>query len=205
MGGSGKGGGFERDQCRALSLWWSNSSDSDIFWRRRTRKTGKSKSIRYQLGDIIAEDAIGAPFFETFNVELKSGYSKTRSGPRIKNIPWDLLDVIDYNERMAQNKKRAAPVILGFWEQTKRDAELSSRIPLLIFKRDYHVPVVCVDWDTIYMLDLFLGALPKKVQMLRLDALDLGVELVFIRSQEFFNWLTPEVVKVIHSKRKEGK
>jgi len=194
-----KGGGFEREQCRALSLWWTNGEDPDVFWRRRTRRTGKSKSIRYQLGDILAEDAIGAPFFETFNVELKSGYSKTRSGPRIKNIPWDLLDVVDYNERMAQNKQRAIPTILGFWEQTKRDAELSNRIPLLIFKRDYHVPVVCVGKDTVVLLEQYLG--PLLVWVLKLSAFRLGVELVFVRSQSFFNWLSPEVVKVIHSKR----
>jgi len=216
MGGSGKGGGFEREQCRALSLWWSDGTSSDVFWRRRTRSTGmansviaggsvESRNIRFQLGDIIAEDAIGAPFFETFNVELKSGYSKTRSGTRTKNIPWDLLDVIDYSEGLAQNKQRKSSVIFEFWEQTKRDAELSKRIPLLIFKRDYHVPVVCVDRATMALLKLHLGSLPSEVRMLKLcfrlfNKANID-ELIFIRGQEFFNWLSPEVVKVIHSKK----
>lgn len=203
----GKGEDFERDQCRWLSLWWSDGEDPDIFWRRRTRKTGKSKGIRYQLGDIIAEDAVGAPFFETFNVELKSGYSRTRSGTRTKNIPWDLLDVIDYMEKLAQNRQRKTSVIFEFWEQTKRDAELSKRIPLLIFKRDYHVPVVCVDKVTMGFLVEYLGSLPSEVQILKLCFRLLNKEnvdeLTFIRSQEFFDWMTPEIVKVIHLKRKE--
>jgi len=185
----GKGDDFERDQCRFLSLWWTKGARDDIFWRNRRHRTIKDPTGRHQLGDITALQPEGIPFVEIFNVELKTGYSKTKKGKRVKNIPWDVLDLIDHTGSEPQD-----PVLLRFWEQTYKDASLSKRLPLLIFKRDYHVPVVCIEEGTLRSLipRLEEPSYPR-VQFSRDD-----IALVMFREEHFFSWLTPEVVKEIH-------
>ena len=196
---SGKGDSFERDMCRYLSLWLTSGKRDDVIWRNRLRKKHMSPDGRHQLGDIMAEGPEAYPFVNAFNVELKVGYSKTKRGKRTKNIPWDLLDLIDYNQKL---KKDGGEVVLDFWKQTEGDAGMSNRIPLLIFKRDYHDPVVCVQSSLLYLIQSYVGILRET--FIRCVFYDFGWEdLNFIRADDFFDWLTPEIVEVMCNKRKE--
>ncbi len=78
-----KGGNFEREICKQLSLWWSKGKTDDIFWRtagsgaratqRQRRGTGKTFG---QDGDMQATNPIGQPFIDLFTVELKRGYKE---------------------------------------------------------------------------------------------------------------------------------
>ena len=196
----GKGEDFEREQCRFLSLWWTNGEDPDVFWRNRLRKTIMSPDGKHQCGDIMSTKAIGEPFIRVFNVECKSGHSKTKAGKRTKLIPWDLLDLIDYSEGLSQNKAEDKKfVLLDFWEQTETDAKLTNRLPMLTFKRDYHVPVVVIDRHTYNLLDVYLGLYKDVADRF----LTLSKELYFFRQDQFFGWLTPEVVQEIFKGGKE--
>ena len=199
---SGKGDNFERDMCRYLSLWLTHQERPDVLWRNRLRKTFLSPDGKHQLGDIMAERPEGYPFVSTFNVELKVGYSKSRKGKKIKNIPWDLLDMVDSNKRLGQNKDREE-LLLSFWTQTQRDAEISQRRPLLIFQRDYHVPVVCVEDSLLHLIQSYAGMLEgRSIRLVFWNNEE--VDLNFIRADGFFNWLTPEIVDVIYNKKKQG-
>jgi len=208
-----KGDDFERDMCHYLSLWISNGEFSwplkkaadleekaypSIFWRNRTRRTILSPDGKHQLGDIMATDPIGHPFVKLFNVELKTGYSKTKRGKRVKNIPWDLLDLIDYAAG-----KVGSFVLLDFWEQTKNDAELSKRIPLLIFSRDYHVPVVCIANHMVNKINDLVGGFINDT--LQFSPYGLKRNLVFFRADDFFKWLTPEIVELLYNKESDEK
>ena len=209
--GSHKGSGFERWQCRFLSLWWSAGEDPDVFWRNRTRKKKGMELLQY--GDVMAAKPEGMQFTEVFNVELKKGYSKRgRKGHRL--VPWDLLDTIDYVETKARKQPRSSVVIMDFWQQCSRDARLSNRLPMLIFQRDYHVAVVCMRVsDVINMASTGctsktftsvmddLHAMPC-VYMNEPGAVDNSSSslLVFYRQESFFEWLKPAWVRKYHKK-----
>lgn len=80
---SKKGGQFERDMCKALSIWWTGKAAlDDCFWRvggsggRATVRGRKGKATSGQCGDICATDARGIPFTDVLAVEMKCGYSE---------------------------------------------------------------------------------------------------------------------------------
>lgn len=182
-----KGSSFERDTCRALSLWWTHGQRDDVFWRNRTRVTSKTPNRERQLGDMTATHTSGLPFIEVFNAELKIGYSKTKAGKKHRVIPWDLLDLIDGKGR----------TFIGFWEQTLEDAVVSNRIPMLIFKRDYHTPVVCLFHTDVEKLEdlnndcMIYPYLSATLGLIYTETIDL------YSFDKFFEWLRPETVRVL--------
>ena len=199
---SDKGGKFERDQSRFLSLWWSEGKDPDIFWRNRTRATQFAPKAEHQLSDQMCTKSSGLPFTETFSVELKSGYSKQKASRlknqkgqgKFRNVPWDLLEIID------SNQIDDYLTILQFWKQCQTDADITGRIPILIFKRDFHQPVVCMksaDLDILWKCKN-RGKYPERNIVLESGNFDLE----FFRQDDFFKWLTPKMVKELHKERK---
>jgi hypothetical protein len=132
-----KGGNFEREIAKILSLWWTSGEREDVFYRSHAsggrftsrRKVGKDTAL--QGGDITASDPIGEPFVREFSIECKTGYSsgKTR---------WDILDFLD--------SKQSKPILKQFWDQCIQDAYDSGRKPLLIFRRNGRSP--CIAFQT---------------------------------------------------------
>lgn len=204
----GKGESFEREICKYLSLWWSDGKYADIFWRSRVRSTRKSLSAKHQLGDIKSDSPEGEGLMKVFSIELKTGYSVGKKGKTVKNVPWDLLDLIDYRKGSEDLEKKQ---IIRFWRQTVTDAEISKRIPLLIFKRDFHVPVVCVHESLIQTLEEYQGSFKNRYltynpdfytdehYKANIDGKDDW--LVFFRAETFFSWLSPETVKVMREEK----
>jgi hypothetical protein len=213
--GSEKGQGFEREICRYLSFWWSEGKADDIFWRNRTHITSKTPFAEKQLGDVACMKTPGLPFIETFNVELKSGYSKTTTAAAkkendrinkgrvakgkaplplsVRNTPWDLLDIIDSNSK-------SKPEVVRFWEQCEEDAMISNRIPILIFKRDFHQPVVCINPLTFIEIIEYSGKVNNSA------FLSLTIDhriLYFYKRDDFFEWLSPGIVKIIHNRNQK--
>lgn len=76
-GGKKKGSQFEREVCKALSMWISRNTKSDLFWRsaisggRATVAHKKGTDLARQAGDITATAEEGYPFIELFFVECK--------------------------------------------------------------------------------------------------------------------------------------
>lgn len=127
-----KGGQFEREIAKQLSLWWSKGRRDDIFWR--TSNSGGRASIRHknskstdgQYGDLCASDPLGLPLIRLLTFELKRGYSKSN--------PFDLLD-------------RPPHAKLQTWEQwivkAERDCERSGSVTwMIIARRDKREAVV---------------------------------------------------------------
>jgi len=187
----GKGDDFERECCRYLSLWWSEGEDDDLIWRNRIRRTSKTPKREQQLGDLISTHPTTIPLLETFNIEIKTGYSKTRKGTKVKNIPWDILDIID------STKVKGAKVFLDFWDQTLADAEKSNRIPVLIFKRDYHVPCVAMLRKDVRGITDFSGP-----SLLTCTKVTLSNNIDIFRRDTFFERLSPTAVRALHKETK---
>jgi hypothetical protein len=151
-----KGGSFEREVAKQLSLWWTGAKRDDVFYRSHSsgarftqrRKAGKDTAL--QAGDLTCSDPIGEPLIRIWNIECKKGYGgkgKIRdtegevmkipvkqNGKIIKyidkttTIRWDILDILDSHQK--------EPVIIKMWKQCLRDSTLSNRTPVLIFRRN---------------------------------------------------------------------
>jgi hypothetical protein len=77
-GGKIKGGSYEREVAKTLSLWITGGARDDCFWRsamsggRATIQIKKGKTNKTQTGDITAIDPIGAWLTDRFMIETKS-------------------------------------------------------------------------------------------------------------------------------------
>lgn len=121
-----KGGAYEREVAKTLSLWWSGGKTDAVFWRtsnsggRATVRGRRNLATVNQHGDLCAVDSTGQPFLDLFVCELKRGYS----GESIANL-------LDRHPRMAMQTYEA-------WiDKAERDREAAG-VPywLLIARRD---------------------------------------------------------------------
>jgi hypothetical protein len=187
-----KGGNFENEICKQLSLAYSKGTRDDLFARtdgsggKATRRRKKGMETANATGDIGIADVLGKPLIDSWCVECKSGYTKrnilklgisfikfykkdskiqekwfksigAREEWLIKNkskigdvtelggvkecdIPWDVLDLIDSQQKETQLEK--------FWQQCCRDAEITKREPVLIFRRNNRS--TCIAFRTNY-------------------------------------------------------
>jgi hypothetical protein len=124
-----KGASFERDFSKKLSLWWTHDERDDVFWRsqasggRATIRKRSNKTLDGQEGDICATDPIGKPLLDRYTIELKCGYG-----------PWSCLDYMETTQKDS--------VFMRFVKQAKEQAK---RDWMLVYKKDRHTPMICVD------------------------------------------------------------
>lgn len=76
-----KGGSFERDVCKAISLAWTGGARDDLFYRtassggRATGRARRGKTTANAAGDVAAMDPDGFPLLKAFSFEIKRGYN----------------------------------------------------------------------------------------------------------------------------------
>lgn len=129
-----KGGTFENEVGRDLSLLWSQGKRKNLCRRTESsggrltsyRKKSTTNSSTFQGGDLTFSDPDIKPLFEVFSIECKTGYSEKRQTGEC--VRWDLLDLFD--------GRKETPVLEAMWTQCVRDAEVTSRRPWLIFRRN---------------------------------------------------------------------
>jgi len=195
---SKKGGGYERNMCKLLSVWFSssilNERREDIFWR--TAGSGARATVRKKIGldtanacgDVGALHEAGSKFIDICNIELKRGYKEI-----------SVLNIIDSVER----KNAAPPIILKWFNKTIEEAINHGRKhPILIFRRDRKVSCIVLLQVTLNLL------VENQKKPFTNDHLYLnmhGVNLVIIRLLDFLKWCDPKAFfkKVI--KRRGGK
>jgi hypothetical protein len=98
------------------------------------RKSGKDTAL--QGGDITASDPIGEPLIKVWSIECKTGYGKKTD----KGISrWDVLDLLDSTQKET--------VLEKMWIQCCRDAKLTNRTPILIFRRNGRKACVMLDYN----------------------------------------------------------
>jgi hypothetical protein len=222
-----KGGNFENEICKLLSLAYSKGKRDDLFARtdgsggKATRRRKKGKETANASGDIGIADVLGKPLIDSWCIECKTGYASKKSKfgieykrnfkkgtkiqqkwfsslgerdkwidkngtkisdmqdlPGIKecNIPWDVLDLIDSQQKETQLEK--------FWKQCTRDAELTNRNPFLIFRRNGKSP--CIAYHAHYMNEehSISGVLKSRIYIHKMN-------ICIVNLQEFlskFKW-----------------
>jgi hypothetical protein len=201
-----KGGSFEREICSKLSLWWSNEKRDDIFGRsdgsggRFTARQKKGKDTANMSGDVTFTDSIGEPFIKAWNIEAKTGYGgkqriKDDSGNTVKRIQkrWDLLDCLD--------SRQGTPVFFKMWEQCTRDANLSNRTPVLIFRRNDRAACIAIESKHFLDISSYCGDFPSICLILKSD---IG-KITVMPLQNFFDWFhDPAVFFIKHTKSPQG-
>lgn len=179
MGKSQKGGQFERDISKQLSLWLTKGERDDIFWRssqsggRATERSKKGKKTAGSYGDITALDPIGHRFLEIFCIELKRGYTKDT----------DAINFID--------SKKAKPTLLQFWDQcVESRVQSDSDECMVIFKRDGKMPCVMIEFDMLERLEQTTKLINFSIVTITLNDKYAPV-LAIMSLHKFLEWLDP--------------
>jgi hypothetical protein len=175
-----KGSAYERELASLFSLWWSDGKRDDIFGRsagsggRFTARRKSGKDTFLQGGDIVATDADGEPLMKALLIEAKTGYG-TKVGGEI--VRWDILDFMD--------SRQEKPVLAKMWEQCCRDATISNRTPVLIFRRNRRSPCMLITNKFYQDLVSFYGAFVGN----RIDLSVADISGVILSLQDFFEWI----------------
>lgn len=177
-----KGGDFEREIAKELSLWWTNGERDDVFWRtdgsggRATNRFKQGKATANSYGDLTFIDPVGKPFIDQFLLELKRGYSNTIS----------ILYTIDGRCKTYD--------LFNFWAQAERDRVLAGRPwSILIFRRDRLQVCAMINKSLFNKITRWVGgySATTHVEIATVD----GDRLVVLPFYEFIKWLQPETIK----------
>jgi len=167
-----KGGSFELDMCKAFSKWWSLGTSDETF--RRNRRGGKG-DMTYRLPE-------GKPLIDGWNVEFKTGYSRTRKDEKKKRIfNWCVLDPIDGQRSQSQ--------LQVFWDQCWRDARETNREPILVFRRPFMSVCICMKSGLWRGIRSRCGPPSGSGQYIIANVF--GETLAIMNLDDFFQWAWP--------------
>ena len=127
-----------------------------------------------QSGDITCSDQEGELLIKSWSIEIKTGYGiKKKKEEKTEIVRWDVLDFLDSTQKK--------PVLQKMWNQCKRDADLTNKIPVLIFRRNNRTPCICFTDKYFYvLLDFFGGQCPVYI---------CSMNLVILSLTDFFEWI----------------
>lgn len=190
-----KGGSFERDMCKSLSIWWSRGIRDDIFWRtagsgaRATQRAKQGKITSLSYGDVTSNHPFGKTLLDQFVIEIKRGYTSEKSKKSKRFI--SLLDMIDTN-----CKQKTKPLLVEWWNELERDI-LNTQSPnmrgLLICRRDRRQSFIVMHRSTFKDLsDKKPCIYPFYNPGCWLQAYGLNVQIM--KLSDFFYWIEPELL-----------
>lgn len=165
-----KGGDFELEITKELSLWITDGKSKEVF--RRGRRGGR--------GDITYREPIGKPLIDAWNIECKTGYSrkyKATLKKKRKITNWCIIDPID--------SRGSNTVFQDFWEQCAKDADKTKRIPILIFRRPYMMTCIAFRQSLFNRMIEIYG--PPRGQYVLANVF--GETLAIQTLKQFFEWV----------------
>jgi len=182
-----KGGSFENEVARDLSLWWSEGQRDDVFTRSNasggkfTARKKSGKNTINQSGDITSTDEEGMSFIKMFNIECKTGYStkaKKKDSKQVRITNWCILDMLDSRQEVTTFE--------AFWKQCSEDALASNKQPLLIFRRLFMQKCIAIRDDLYSILRLHFN-IPLNIKYLVVHINDDVLYLFGL--DDFFDWI----------------
>jgi len=177
-----KGAAWEREVSKKLSLWFTNNSRDDIFWRssgsgaRATVRAKKNIKSKNQYGDISFTDPIGELFVNYFLIELKRGYS-------------------DLGIMLLVDGRQKDPVLIKWWLKAEEEKKFGDRkAVMLIIKRDFKHPVIVFDRKTFSKMELICGEWADNIISIFLTGLN--DNLIVIPFYSFLKYFSSESMKL---------
>ena len=127
-----KGASWEREFSKLLSLWWSDGTNDDWFWRsamsggRATVRARKGQKTANAAGDICAQTPEAQRLLNVATFEIKRGYAA-----------YTVSDMLD---------KQSSRGFAEFVQQSADSASLAGT-PLwaLVHKRDRREPLIYIN------------------------------------------------------------
>jgi hypothetical protein len=184
-----KGGEYERDICKYLSMWVTRQMRDDIFWRtagsgaRATARMKKNMTTADSAGDMMAIAKYGKPYTDQAIWEFKRGYG----GERSKRKPSEQIDplaVLDNPKRMKRK-----PILNEWWTKiTKEKNRHQRKFAFIIFKRDFKDHCIVMSQRTFDYIETKNRKFLR--QMLRIRTF--GYHLVIMRLDHFCRWCDPQ-------------
>ncbi len=160
-----KGGNFEIEISKTLSLFLSNNQRDDLFWRshnsggRYTTRFKQGKDTHSQSGDITYTHPDAEMFMNIFSIECK----------HYKNINlWSLIKEIEGES------------LLSFWKQCVNDSKKSCKLPILLAKQN-HKPILMCTNNTLSSLLCRIDFFPKLVSKLNDDNINIYIFDEFLK------------------------
>lgn len=212
-----KGGNFENEIARQLSLWFTKGKRDDVFGRsdgsgaRFTSRRKRGKDTANQHGDITFTDILGESLISIWSIEAKTGYCGKK---KVKDADGDIVRIPVYAKQKKEDKgkekkiigwkdktalvpwdafdfidsNQKTPVLQKMWEQCIKDAELSGTQPILIFRRNARQPCICIKRSYYNHLKEYFGRIGNLIVV---DAGILDEEIIIMSLAEFFEWARP--------------
>jgi hypothetical protein len=185
----GKGENYERDICKFFSLWITDQKRDDIFWRtsgsggRAGHRKQKKKDTAFSAGDMTFIDPIGEAFIRYFLVEIKRGYT-------------DKISVLGLIDKTVKGQ----PKLIQWWDKGEKEKDDHNRYAtMLVFKRDYCIPLVAFREATFIELEDWAG----HYEASPIITLDLKAShnycLVMLPLKPCMEWFTPDIFEAIYN------
>ncbi len=201
----GKGGDFEREVCKELSLWWTDGERNDIFWRtpgsgaRATTRKKQGLKTADSAGDMLSMHESGKPLTKQCLFEFKRGYGgirkrKTRGKP---SEELSILSIIDNPQWM-----KTEPKLLVIWEKAEAERKAHGLLfTIIIFKRDRKARIICVNDETFrFMLFKNGNYVRPPVATVLVDKFTIHL----MRFDDWLKWCRPETFKKRILKRRKN-
>lgn len=189
-----KGGQFERDFSRDLSLWWTKGKRDDIFWRtagsgaRATVRTKQGKSTAGQYGDITATDPVGKLLIDNILFELKNGYPEA-----------EIEKLINYS--LTKKNAAAGTDLYSKWIEKCEKSCKASKIPgwMIVHKRANREPLATMNFPAYYSITKIEGKFLKTIQPSIVTSLNAQACMYTIRLEQLFAIDSDEVKKCLRN------
>ena len=175
----GKGGDFERDVSKDLTLWLTGKKKPYKFWRMPG--SGGLATIHEECvdlsGDIRCLDKDGEWLTQLFSIECKNGYPSTSFWQHFKNI------------KTFHIKK--------FWQQCCDDASKSSKYPMLIYRKKGKNPIVGIDNTVFSIIDPIVPISTLSSITLNWKSDEIVPGVIFFDYKDFFEMVKPDDMREI--------
>lgn len=178
----GKGGEFEREISKKLTVWLTGQKKPYMFWRQDG--SGSLATIHYEnkhlTGDICSLHPDSNFLTDIFSIECKTGYPKTSFWQHFKNINNDN--------------------IREFWKQCVNDAYHAKKEPMLIYRKKGRGEIVGLCQCTVAPLEnicSMLKPLPTITMRFLLEQLP---SITFYNLKDFLEVVKPNDIKQMAQK-----
>ena len=176
MSKSQKGGQWERDISRYFTKWLTGQDKELYFWRSPSSGGIFTRSPENTTisGDIIAIKPEADVLCSKFSLELKTGYKGASLDKHLK-----------YNK---------SDPLKDFWIQAVDDAIQADKLPLLIYKKlGLKTPWLGIE----RVFNQYISKYVKDLRFVHLRWESDYPDVYFYEFYEFFNIITPEIIKNI--------
>lgn len=162
---SKKGGKFEKEFCKELSLWWTDGKRDDIFYStsgsggRATMRLKRGLCTENASGDVCSLSEIGFPYIHYFLTEIKRGYDLKRKSS---------IDFIEFVDSPNKKTNKLKEWIVK--AEKEKSANFRKGI-LIVIKRDFKIPWVIIDSITLHRFAISFSRLKNEFIMFSVNDL----------------------------------